>query len=226
MRQDIRESRLFILRYRNQLRALLLSLALLPATHGRVHAHPYLPLAEGPAKVFSYRFHVENATMVPRPQEVRGEISMRNDDFEVKNGKRYRRQTTTYKRIPYMTAPQHSWRREEDGNVYLAWMQNGKWIETLELPKDVSLGRVWEYFDGEKSRRTISRIFDLKLASGEVIADCIEVKRTILSNKQLKSAIDRSTYCRDLGVAGSFFQQPTPVGTYTTETLLKSYRYP
>lgn len=202
---------------------LLLCLALLAANGQNLQAHPYLPLESGSTKVYSYHFHIKNAKLTPKPKEVRGEIVLKYGSFEEKNGKRYLRQTTTYRNIPYWTAEQHAWHREENGDVYLGWMQDGKWHETLELPKDVSPGREWQYNDGEKSMRKVSKRFDLKLADGKVIADCLEVTRTHLANQQLNKVVNISYYCRDIGDAGSLFRQPTPFGDYTTETRLKSY---
>jgi len=219
-------TRLFRFYHHSRLYVLLLSLALLTTNGHTLQAHPYLPLESGSTKVYSYHFHIGNAKKGPRPNEVHGEIVMKYGAFEEKYGKRYLRQTTTYRNIPYWTAEQHVWHREESGNLYLGWAQNGKWHETLELPKDVSLGREWRYFDGEQTKRKISKIFDLKLADGKVLADCLEVSRTVLANQQLNTVVNISYYCRDIGNAGSLFRQPTPVGDYTTETRLQSYPHP
>ena len=193
---------------------------------GFAQAHPYIPMENGAKTLLAYRFHVKNATMTPKPQEVNGEITMRYDRFEEKSGKRYLRQTTSYRNIPYVIEDQHTWRREQNGNVYMASMLHGKWNETLELPKDVGLGKEWEYFDGEKSKRKITKIFDLKLDDGKVIADCLEVTRSIVANERLENVINKSYYCRDIGDSGSVFQQPSPIGDYVTETKLKSHAKP
>ena len=189
-------------------------------------AHPYLPMENGAKTLLAYRFHVKNAKMTPKPQEINGEIAMRYDRFEEKGGKRYLRQTTSYRNIPYISEDQHTWRREENGNVYMASMLRGKWNETLELPEDVGIGKEWEYFDGERSMRKITKIFDLKLDDGRVIPDCFEVTRFIVANERLKSVINKSYYCRDIGDSGSVFQQPSPIGDYVTETKLKSHTRP
>lgn len=209
----------------NRLMAALAAVFLfLPA--GIAQAHPYLPLEKGAITVLAYRFHVKNATMTPKPQEVHGEITMRHDRFEDKAGKRYLRQTTSYRNIPYISEDQHIWRREENGNVYMASMLHGKWNETLELPRDAVPGKEWQYFDGEKSKRKITRTFDLKLDDGRVIRDCLEVRRTILAKERLKNVININYYCRDIGDSGSVFQQPSPIGDYVTETRLKSHAQP
>lgn len=191
---------------------------------GFAQSHPYLPMEKGATTLLAYRFHVKNAKMTPKPQEVNGEIVIRFDRFEEKEGKRYLRQTTSYRNIPYISEDQHTWRREENGNVYMASMLHGKWNETLELPEDVKLGKEWEYFDGEKSKRKITKIFDLKLDDGRVMPNCLEVTRLIVANERLKNVVNKSFYCRDIGDSGSIFQQPSPFGDYTTETKLKSYQ--
>lgn len=189
-------------------------------------AHPYLPMENGAKTLLAYRFHVKNARMTPKPQEVKGEITMRYDRFEEKDGKRYLRQTTSYRNIPYVSEDQHTWRREENGNVYMASMLRGKLNETLELPENVGLGKEWEYFDGEKSKRKITKIFDLKLDDGRVIPHCLEVTRFIVGNERLENVINKSFYCRGIGDSGSVFLQPSPVGDYVTETKLKSHAKP
>jgi hypothetical protein len=187
-------------------------------------AHPYLPLESGSTTILHYHFQIKNTKMVQKPDDIHGEIVMHYDRFEEKHGKRYLRQTTSYRNIPYITTEQQVWRREENGNIYLSSMLHGQWIETLELPKDVEIGREWAYYDGEKSKRKVSKRFDLKLDDGNVIADCLEITRTIVTNEQLKNVVNKSYYCRDIGDAGSLFLQPSPIGDYTTETRLKSYR--
>jgi hypothetical protein len=213
-----------------QINSLMLMVALVTIffalTGSFAQAHPYLPMENGAKTILAYRFHVKDAKMTPKPQEVKGEITMRYDRFEEKDGKRYLRQTTSYRNIPYATEDQHTWRREENGNVYMASMLRGKWNETLELPKNVGLGKEWEYFDGEKSKRKITKIFDLKLDDGRVIPDCLEVTRLIVANERLENVINKFYYCRDIGDSGSIFQQPSPVGDYVTETKLKSHARP
>jgi hypothetical protein len=205
---------------RSRLPAILLCIVLLYVNSSSVHAHPYLPLNSGSSKIFRYHFHIGNAKMAAKPDEVHGEITMKFDTFEEKSGKRYLRQTTTYRNIPYMKTEQHVWKREENGNIYLAWMLHGKWNETLELSEDVSLGHEWEFFDGVQSKKKVTRIFDLKLADGEILTDCIEISHIIPANQKL-NMVDKSYYCRDIGDAGSLFRQPTPDGDFTTETILK-----
>lgn len=101
------------------------------------------------------------------------------DNFQDKNGTLYLRQATKYRNIPYWKTEQHVWRREENGNIDLGWMLNGKWNEVLELPKDVSIGREWMYNDGEKSKRKVIRIFDLTLFEGKTFPDCLEITHSI-----------------------------------------------
>lgn len=205
---------------RSRLHVIFLCTVLLYANSTSVQAHPYLPLNSGSTKIFRYHFHIGNAKMVPKPHDVHGEITMNFDRFEERNGKRYLRQTTTYRNIPYMTTEQHVWKREENGNIYLGWMLHGKWNETLELPEDVSLGREWEFYDGVKSKKKVTKIFGLKLADGEIIADCLEITHIIPANQKL-NVVDKSYYCRDIGDAGSLYRQPTSDGDFTTETSLK-----
>jgi hypothetical protein len=45
-------------------------------------------------------------------------------------------------------------------------VENG--MRPWNYPKNVGLGKEWEYFDGEKSKRKITKIFDLKLDDGRV----------------------------------------------------------
>lgn len=189
----------------------------------RAAAHPYLPLEEGRVTLLDYHFRVEGSKVPNAAQEVRGEMTLRYSSYEEKFGKRYLRQTTSYRDIPYMSNDQLIWRREEDGNVYVASMLNDKWNETLELPKDVSIGAEWDYFDGEKSRRKVTRKLELKLAGGEVLTDCLEVTRSVLGNEKLKSAININYYCRDKGDSGFLFRQASPLGEYITETKAKSF---
>jgi len=102
-------------------------------------------------------------------------------------------------------------------------MRRGTWAETVELPADVSVGREWEYDDGEKSRRKVTRTLEIELPSGEVLPDCIEVLRTFTHNENLARVINKSYYCKVVGDAGSIFLQPTPVGEYQTETRLRRF---
>jgi hypothetical protein len=186
-------------------------------------AHPYLPLESGRVTVLDYSFRVENLKVPQGPRAVRGQMIIKTGPFEEKAGKLYLRQTTSYRNIPYQTADQQSWRREEHGNVYLGMMRRGAWAETLELPADVSVGREWDYDDGEKSRREVTRKLEIELPNGRSFADCIEVARTITHNKNLASVVNRNYYCRDLGDAGSVFLQPSPIGDYKTETRAHSF---
>jgi hypothetical protein len=39
---------------------------------------------------------------------------------------------------------------------------------------NVRLGKEWDYFDYEKAKRKITKIFDIKLDEGRVITDCLE----------------------------------------------------
>ncbi|MEE4135133.1 MAG: hypothetical protein V2I32_03580 [Desulforhopalus sp.] len=188
-------------------------------------AHPYLPLQQGATKVVSYRFFVQDATISPLPDEVRGEITMHTDRFEEKEGRRYLRQVTSYRGIPYFSEVQYLWRREEKGNVYLGAMLNGQWSETLELPGDTEIGREWDYFDGAPSKRRINGKVDLTMENGTVLVDCLEVNRVVIGNELLKDAVNITYYCRDIGDAGTLFSQPTPIGAYTTQTKLQSYRH-
>ncbi|HSL38903.1 MAG TPA: hypothetical protein VK857_00925 [Desulforhopalus sp.] len=218
------------LRILHQRRSLLLILGgcctLLTAGEGICQGHPYLPLTQGATKVVSYRFSVEDATITPPPEKVRGEITMHTDRFEEKAGKRYLRQVTSYRDIPYFSEEQRLWRREEKGNVYLGAMLNGQWSETLELPGDTEIGREWDYFDGAPSKRRINGKVDLTMENGTVLKDCLEVSRVVIGNDLLKDAVNITYYCRDIGDAGTLFRQPTPIGTYTTETRLQSYKPP
>ncbi len=181
-------------------------------------AHPYLPLEKGRITVLEYRFHVEGAKMEELKKDVRGEMTTRFEDLEEKSGKKYLRQRTSYKNIPYMTEDQAGWRREENGNVYLGIDTPGKWKETLELPADVSVGSEWDYNDGVQSKRKITRLLDLTLTTGETVKDCLEVTRSIVKNEKLKTVVNINYYCRDKGDAGSTFRQPSPLGEYITET--------
>ncbi len=185
--------------------------------------HLFLPLESGPVTVLDYSFRVENSKLAEGPQPVRGRIVIKTGPFEEKSGKRYLRQTTSYRNIPYQTVDQQSWRREEAGDVYLRVIRRGIWTETLELPADVSVGREWDYDDGEKSKRKVNRKVEIELPNGESLADCIEVTRTITHNKNLRNVINKNYYCKDMNDAGSVFLQPTPVGEYKTETRPRSF---
>jgi hypothetical protein len=209
----------------NLFKVVVLCMVLLLVNAHRLQAHPYHPLKSGMTKTFKYHFHIKNANKTAKLSNVNGEILMQFDNFEEKNGKLYLRQTTTYRNIPYWKTEQHTWRREENGNIYLGWMLNGKWNEALELPKDVSVGSEWKYNDGEKSTRKVTRIFNLNITGGKVFSDCLEITHSIAGN-QPSDLIDISYYCRDIGDAGSVVRQPTPVGEYTTETSLENYHFP
>jgi hypothetical protein len=188
-----------------------------------VSAHPYLPLESGRMTVFDYSFRVENSKMGQVPPSVRGRIIVKTGSFEEKAGRLYLRYITSYRNIPYQAANQELWRREENGDVYLGMMRKKRWVETLELPADVSVGLEWDYDDGEKSRRKVTRKLEIKLPSGESLADCVEVTREITHNKKLAGVINKSYYCRDKGDAGSVFLQPSPAGDYLTETKARSF---
>lgn len=114
------------------------------------------------------------------------------------------------------------YRREEDGNVYLGAESKGKISESLELPANTEIGSEWKYSDGVESARKITAKPKVTLSNGEVLSDCIEVTRQVLKNELHKPAIDKNVYCKDLGKVRSLFFQPSPIGDYKTETLLKS----
>lgn len=211
-------------------RCLVVGLLISLESAGVALAHPYLPLEGGRVTVLDYTFRVENPKIrAENPgvaqalQPVRGKIIVKTGEFEEKFGRRYLRQATSYRDIPYMKVDQLTWRREENGNVYFGSMLHGRWNETLELPADVSVGREWDYYDGEKSKRKVTRKLEIKLPGGEVLPDCIEIARTILKNERLANVVNKNYYCRDKGDAGSVFLQPSPVGDYTTETKARSF---
>jgi hypothetical protein len=185
-------------------------------------AHPYLPLTSGSTKTYDYHFHIEKAQIASKLNDVRGEIFLRFDISEEKYGRLYLRQSSTYHNIPFWKSEVHSWRRDDNGDIYLAWIANGKWNEALELPKDVPLGREWDYNDGQNSKRKITKIFDLTLLNGKVLPDCLEITNISATKEKLKFN-QKSFYCRDVGDAGSEYRQQTPVGEYITETNLKEF---
>jgi hypothetical protein len=160
---------------------------------------------------------------VQGPRPVQGSIVVKTGPLEKKSAKRYLRYTASYRDIPYQIVDQRSWRREEDGNIYLGLMRRGTWAETVELPADVSIGREWEHDDGEKSTRLVTRMLEIELPSGEILPDCIEVLRTFTHNENLASLVDKNYYCKGVGDGGSIFVQPSPVGEYQTKTRVRSF---
>jgi len=200
--------------------ALLLSIFI---STNQVIAHPYSPLRPGDVTVVKYHFRVENPKGEMKADEVKGSMTMTKGAAEQKEGKQYFKTTTSYQNIPYIKDDQHLWRREEGGNLYVASMLNDKWNETLELPANVSVGQEWDYFDGVQSKRKVTSTLSVTMPDGKVLSDCIEVSRTVLSNESLKSVINSSIYCKDIGEVGSMFVQPSPLGDYTTETKIESF---
>jgi hypothetical protein len=184
-------------------------------------AHPHLPLRPGDVTVLDYRFHVETSRKEFRVAETKGTMTITTEAAEERNGKSWVRFRTTYDGIPYMTTTVETWRREENGDVYVASMRDGLWSETLELPADVSLGAEWDYDDGEPSRRKVTALVDLELG-GRALRGCIEVLR-IPKNADRKNVTNRNTYCPDVGEVRFHLEATSPVGTYVTATSLRTH---
>ena len=181
-------------------------------------AHPYLPLREGDVLVLDYRFHVETDRKEFALPERRGKMVITTGKTEEKSGKPWVRFRVEYRDMPDAIPDVTFWRREDDGAVRAASMIGERWNESVELPADVSVGAEWDYDDGERSRRKVTRKLALELG-GKTLDDCIEVTRTV-SKKSLTAAVNRNYYCRDVGEVKSVFEMPSPVGRYVTETSL------
>jgi hypothetical protein len=194
------------------------ALASLPAW-----SHSHLPLNQGSVTTYAYRFQVKGEKAPKSVPETRGKIRTKNTGLTTVEGRSYWKFVTSYEGIFGIKDEPVSYRREDDGNVYLAYYLRGKWIETLELPREVAVGREWDYDDGEKSRRRITGLLDLEFA-GRKYHGCIEVTRTVLKNERLKSALNRNYYCPGVGEVRSVFSQPSPLGDYVTETSLIEHR--
>ena len=198
-------------------RALTIAAVLLAAP---CSANPYLPLRDGEVTVLDYRFHVEKAGKEFKVPDRHGTMIVTNEGSETKNGKPWSRFRVKYRDMADSFADVLLWRREQDGDVHVGSLQNGKWKETLELARDLSVGAEWEYDDGERSRRKVTRKLDLKIGDRE-LADCVEITRQV-AKKSLSKAINRNYYCRGVGEVKSYFEMPSPIGNYVTETSLRS----
>ena len=183
-------------------------------------SHPYLPLHEGDVMVLDYHFHVDAKKKQPKPPDQRGRMIIKAERTEQKQGKPWVRFRVSYRDIPYSIEDVLFWRREENGKVYTGSVRNGKFSETLELPSDVSVGAEWDYDDGERSRRKVTKRLDLDVG-GRKLVDCVEVTRSI-AKKERSSVVNRNYYCRDTGEVKSYFMMPSPLGDYVTETSLRS----
>ncbi len=186
-------------------------------------AHPYFPLNKGSVSTYNYKFGVDSENKEVTKSNTTGKMISRNQGEIEKEGKRFYQFQTNYEGISYMTGTAELWRREEDGNLYLGSFLKGKFNETLELPGDVTVGKEWDYNDGEISKRKVTAILSITLPDGAKLDDCIEVTRSIL-NEKLKNIVNKTYYCRDTGDAGSLFAQPSPFGEYKTEVSLLSYK--
>jgi hypothetical protein len=183
--------------------------------------HPYLPLHEGDVTVLDYHFHVETDRKEFKLPDRRGKMIITTERTEEKNGKPWARFRVSYRDMPTSGPDVELWRREEDGNVYVGAMRAGKWHETLELARDLSVGAEWDYDDGERSRRKVTKKLDLEIGDNR-LGDCVEITRSV-AKKGLQAVINRSYYCRDVGEVKSYFEMPSPVGDYVTETSLRKH---
>ena len=182
-------------------------------------AHPYLPLREGDVLVLDYRFHVETGRREFAVPERRGKMIITTERTEEKGGKPWVRFRVAYRDMPDPIPDVTFWRRDDAGAVRAGSMIGDRWNESIELPADVSVGAEWDYDDGEKSRRKVTKHLALELG-GKTLDDCIEVTRTV-AKKSLSAAVNRNYYCRDVGEVKSVFEMPSPVGRYVTETSLR-----
>jgi hypothetical protein len=183
-------------------------------------AHPYLPLREGDVLVLDYRFHVETDRKEFAVPERRGKMIITTERTEEKSGNPWVRFRVAYRDMPEPIPDVTFWRREDGGAVRAGSMVGDRWRDTIELPADVSVGAEWDYDDGERSRRKVTRKLALELG-GKTLDDCIEVTRTV-AKKNLAAAVNRNYYCRDVGEVRSVFEMPSPVGRYVTETSLRN----
>ena len=181
-------------------------------------AHPYLPLREGDVLALDYRFHVDTNRKELAVPERRGKMIVTTEQTERKHGTPWVRFRVEYRDMPEPIPDVTFWRRDDGGAVRAASMIGDRWRETVELPADVSVGAEWDYDDGERSRRKVTRKLALELG-GKTLDDCIEVTRTV-AKKNLAAAVNRNYYCRDVGEVKSVFEMPSPVGRYTKETSL------
>lgn len=184
-------------------------------------ANVYLPLRTGDVALFDYRFHVEATSDQFRAPETNGKMTVWTEGTDEKHGKTWTRFRTTYRDIPYMKTAVFTWRREENGDVWMGSEAGGRWSETLELPADVSVGREWDYDDGEPSRRKVVRKLDVVVA-GRTVSGCIEVARAPLRDDR-KNVTQTNVYCPDLGEVKFRLEATSPMGTYVTETSLSGH---
>ena len=199
---------------------LLIATSLLPIQTAA--SHPYLPLEDKLTSTYIYSFRVETENKQFKQPDVNGQLRETAVGWEDKYGRKYLHFVTSYHEIPFMKENTSMYRREENGNIYLGSEAKGKITESLELPANTEIGSEWKYSDGVDSVRKITSKTQITLPSGVTLTDCIEVSRKVLSNDSHKSAIDKNTYCRDVGKVHSIFFQPSPVGDYRTETNLKT----
>ncbi|MGH7805787.1 MAG: hypothetical protein ACREQJ_15680 [Candidatus Binatia bacterium] len=201
------------------MRAAMLTIASL-ALAASASAHPYLPLREGEVVVLDYRFHVATDRKEFALPERRGKMIITTERDEERSGNAWMRFRVSYRDMPDPIPDVTFWRRDDGGAVRAGSMIGDRWRETVELPADVSVGVEWDYDDGERSRRKVTRKLALALG-GKTLADCIEVTRTV-AKKNLAAAVNLNYYCRDVGEVKSVFEMPSPVGRYVTETSLRT----
>lgn len=185
-------------------------------------AHPYFPVVPGEVTVREYHFRVEGGMKGMSSAPVHGKMISTVNGVEVREGKEFTKITTEYKDIPYQQKATEMWVREEGGAVIMGALHGEKFVETTLLPADISVGSEWEYNDGEKSKRKVSRTLALEF-QGKRYEDCIEILR-VLPKAGASSATHKDYYCRDVGNVKFSFSMASPAGTYITENELSERR--
>ncbi|MCC6954171.1 MAG: hypothetical protein IT290_08640 [Deltaproteobacteria bacterium] len=193
--------------------------ALLPSV---VIAHPYFPIIPGEVTVREYHFRVEGGMKGMPTAPVHGKMVSTVKGVEVREGKQFTRIATEYKDIPYQQNATEIWVREEAGAVIMGALHGEKFVETTLLPAEISVGSEWDYNDGEKSKRKVSRSLALDV-QGKRYDDCIEILR-VLPKAGPSSATHKDYYCRDVGNVKFSFSMASPAGTYITENELSERR--
>ncbi|HMO16745.1 MAG TPA: hypothetical protein PKA63_02720 [Oligoflexia bacterium] len=193
-------------------------LLIITINSSRAQSHPYQPIVEDQVVVSKYIFLVDTTKKEYKQADTQGKIISKASGWEEINGKKFMKYVASYEDIPFMKEEAVLWRREDETGLYLLQKRDKKYVESLELPDDVSLGKRWSYNDGVESERSVTAILDIALPSGDTYKDCIEVTRQILKVDSLKNFSDKSYYCKDIGSVRTIYLQPTPVGTYITET--------
>ncbi len=188
------------------------------------YANPYMPLIEGTTSTANYSFEVKTERKEFKQADTKGSIKIHSKNWEDRNGRRYLKMITSYEGISFMKEESALWRREENGNIYMASDIRGVFSESLELPSNLEVGSEWNYNDGVESMRKVTAKTDLQLPNGEKLSDCIEVTRLVLKNDALKNIKDKTIYCKGRGNVSTSFVQPSPVGDYITETIQSSFK--